>query len=280
MENLLIELYYTILVTIALILITLKIYYMFIINPIIINIKNIINKHETENKAKLIVIIDEFWEKKYTNVIKKNFPNNIIDINDSEGFQKILQGTIIQNIKNLDICIESNGGYVKPNDIIVCNLLDYDGIINTYVPNYAFSASSLIALCGNKIYLNETAVLGPTDPITEIKGKSVSVESLLKLKKQKNINSIEESLIIEINDLEKVYIENKRTLKRIFRRHQKSNNYVYCMANIFGSGKWSHGSPFTKKFLVSHGFSNEKNENMKIMEIILDNIFKLNSLTY
>lgn len=257
------------------ILLTTVLCYLIFIGLTLYKIKKNIKDYEKKYDTRVIFIVDEFWMNKYIDLIK-TIKNNIIDINDSSRFQDILNDVITKNIKKLDIYIQSNGGYVKDNDVIVNNLINYDGIINTYIPKFAYSAACLISLCGNNIYMNETAVLGPTDPITEIKGNSVSVQSLLKFKKQKKVKNIDETLLIQINDLEKIYNENLIILGRIFlKKHNADPNKNKNLIKIFGSGNYSHESPFTKKFLISNGLNIENNNRFYDLKNILDDIHKL-----
>lgn len=258
-------------------------YYYFYIKRIIIKIKNKIIKLESKNNSKIIFIVDKFWSKKYFNIINYHLSDRLIDINDSLQFQNILNNTITENINRIDICIQSNGGYIHDNDIIINNLLNYQGEINTYIPSYAYSAASLISLCGSNIYLNNTAVLGPTDPTVEIKNETISVNSLLQLKKNKEIKDIKDMTLLHIYDAEKLFNENLNILRKIFKRHQKNikekgkkKNFITNMLEIFGSGKWSHSSPFTKKYLTSKGLNIQNSPEMDKYSNILNDIYKLN----
>lgn len=201
--------------------------------------------------------------------------NNILDINDSYGFQRLFDYILNKNIEKLHICVESYGGCVFENDIIVKNLLDYDGTIETYIPNYAFSAASIISLCGHNINMGNSAVLGPTDPIDNINNMHVSVNSLMKMKTN-YCDKLDSSMLIRIIDSEKAYYENVSLMREIFKRHiDKSltgkNLFKKKMCHLFGSGEISHGLPFTKKFLLKKGLligKNNINYWCEIMNII------------
>lgn len=204
--------------------------------------------------------------------------NYILDINDSYGFQRILDTIINKNIKKLDICVESYGGCVFDNDIIVKNLLDYDGVIETYIPNYAFSAASIIGLCGHNINMGNSAVMGPTDPIDSINNMRISVNSLIKMKTN-HCDKLDSNMLVQIFDSEKAYHENILLMRQIFKRHVDNSLvgrklFSKRMCHLFGSGEISHGLPFTKRFLLKKGLL-IGNSNIQHWCTIMDYIKKI-----
>lgn len=227
-------------------------------------IYDMVTELNTKNRSRCIFFIDKnntgiIPFRHYIEQIIEEFigMNYVLDLNDSYGFQKILKSIIDDNIQKIDICIESYGGSVFDNDIIVKNLLDYDGRIETYIPTYAYSAASIISLCGHVINMGNSAVLGPTDPIDNINNVRLSVQSLIKVKTL-HYDKIDCNMLAQILDSEKAYDENYKLLGQIFSRHIEnciSGKIIFKkkMCKLFGSGILSHGSPFTKKFLLKKG---------------------------
>lgn len=277
--------YFNIIIMIYIALLILIILYFIYVFNCYNNIKSKIMDLENKNDSKIIFILDEFWNtSKYFKFFDFNnfLGDYVIDINNSSQMQYILNKISKKNIKKIDICLQSYGGNIQDNDIIVNNLLNYNGIINTFIPYYAFSAASLISLCGHNIYLNENSILGPTDPVIEKKDGSYSVNSLIQLKKEKKINKISDEILLQISDYEKLYFENKRILHKIFKRHKNNNTlgnktkFIDNMIQLFGSGEWSHSSPFTKKYLMTKGLNINTDNNLVVYGDILNDIFNLN----
>ncbi|ARF08839.1 serine dehydrogenase proteinase [Catovirus CTV1] len=240
-------------------------------------IKQKISKIEKDSNSKVIFVVDEWWSSYYGKYVEY-FDDYLVDINNSGQFQNILNKMRSREITTINICIQSKGGLISENDIIIHNLLNYEGKINTYVPKYALSAASMLALCGDNIYLYNTSVLGPTDPIVCVKQKSLSVYSLIKLKENKKINNISDDILLQIYESERYYYENLKLLKRICLKHKKNNNitdknFAKKVLRNFGSGKWTHSTPFTKKFLESTGLNVRSTDEINDYSEILNDIF-------
>lgn len=272
MINYLISYLNNILITFFLIIFCIKIYYFLYIKKIINDIKKEIILLESKDNSKLIFIIDNFWNNKYIDIINYHLKEHIISINDSLQFQNILNKILSNNIKTINICIHSNGGFIQENNIMIHNLLEFNGIINTIVPYHAFSAASLLTLCGHNIYLSDTSVLGPTDPLILCNKTYVSAQSLLELNKVKKIKKIQDKIFLQIKEAEKLYNDNIKILNIIFNRKYNKN-----LINIFGSGNISHDCPFTKKYLISNGMNILNKIDMNNYINILNNIFKLDN---
>lgn len=81
---------------------------------------------------------------------------------------------IIEDIKNrkpfdrthrrLTVILETNGGFVEPVERIATVFRRHYKIVEFVVPNYAYSAGTILALSGDEIYMDYYSVLGPIDP--------------------------------------------------------------------------------------------------------------------
>lgn len=68
------------------------------------------------------------------------------------------------NGSDISIILDTPGGDVSAAEVICNALVNYTGRIDIYVPFYAASAGTIIALTGNRLFLGENAFLGPYDP--------------------------------------------------------------------------------------------------------------------
>lgn len=84
---------------------------------------------------------------------------------------------IIENLSNkkdtLYVILTTGGGVLLPVQRIVKVFRHYYKEVNFIVPNYAFSAGTILCMSGNKIYMNYFSCLGPIDPQVENRDKKL-----------------------------------------------------------------------------------------------------------
>src|SRR5213079_3360270 len=85
-----------------------------------------------------------------------------IDIEDSE---LVLQGIRLTPPDTpLDLIIHTPGGLVLAASQIAHALAHHPGKVTVFVPHYAMSGGTLVALAADEVVMDENAVLGPLDP--------------------------------------------------------------------------------------------------------------------
>ncbi len=89
-----------------------------------------------------------------------NVPNTIDD-SDVTGFSDLIEGI---NSKEIDIFLHSPGGSAESTERIVNMLRVNFSHIRFLIPNAAYSAATMLALCGDEILMDERSTLGPIDP--------------------------------------------------------------------------------------------------------------------
>ncbi len=70
----------------------------------------------------------------------------------------------------LVVMLETAGGYVEQADRIVTTLRSFYREVDFIIPNYAFSAGTVLVMSGNEIYMDYFSVLGPIDPQIQVPG--------------------------------------------------------------------------------------------------------------
>lgn len=78
----------------------------------------------------------------------------------------------VENLPNprsesLSVLVETNGGYIEVVERIYNTFRKHYTYVNFIVPNYAYSAGTVLVLSGDEIYMDYYAVLGPIDPQME-----------------------------------------------------------------------------------------------------------------
>jgi hypothetical protein len=64
----------------------------------------------------------------------------------------------------LVVLVETNGGYAETVERIVSVFRRHYSLVEFIIPNYAYSAGTLLVLSGDEIYMDYYSVLGPIDP--------------------------------------------------------------------------------------------------------------------
>ena len=199
-----------------------------------------------------------------------------IDIQDSEEIMRAIQLT--DDETPIDIIIHTPGGLVLASLQIAMALNRHKGKITVFVPHYAMSGGTLIALAADEIVMCDTSVLGPVDPQIE----KYPVVSLLKVVKEKPISEIDDSTLIMADIGEKALKQVEKSIYDLLIDNfddEKSRN----IAKKLTEGKWTHDYPITFEEAKSLGL----NVSSEMPRIILDlmNLFpqpvrKLPSVEY
>lgn len=78
------------------------------------------------------------------------------------------QGTSVPN--RLSVILETTGGYVEVVERLYCVFRKHYEFVDFIIPNFAYSAGTVLALSGDEIYMDYFSVLGPIDPQFETDG--------------------------------------------------------------------------------------------------------------
>src|SRR6266446_2008128 len=120
-----------------------------------------------------------------------------IDVNDSEAVIRAIHLTDPEI--PLDLVLHTPGGLVLAATQIARAVLKHKGKVTVFVPHYAMSGGTLIALAAGEIIMSEHAVLGPVDPQF---GQSPAA-SVLKVVKEKPIAEVDDQTLILADQAEK-----------------------------------------------------------------------------
>ncbi len=85
-----------------------------------------------------------------------------ISIDDSEAVLRAIRLTPVE--QPIDVILHTPGGLVLAAEQIAKALVERKGKVTVFVPHYAMSGGTLIALAADEIVMDANAVLGPVDP--------------------------------------------------------------------------------------------------------------------
>lgn len=162
-----------------------------------------------------------------------------IDIEDSEDVLRAIRFTPPD--MPIDLLLHTPGGLVLASEQIAFALKRRGGKVTVFVPHYAMSGGTLIALAADEIVMDQNAVLGPVDPQLGTAQSSFAAASVLKALSQPNPNRDDTTLIL--GDLaEKALRQVHETVRKLLLEHHGEAD-AERIASALADGKWTHDYP-------------------------------------
>ena len=161
-----------------------------------------------------------------------------IDIQDSEAILRAIKLTDPQ--VPIDLILHTPGGLVLAAEQIAYALCKHPAKVTVFVPHYAMSGGTLIALAADEIVMDENAVLGPVDPQLG----QYPAASIIKAVEQKDINKVDDETLILADVSRKAINQVKRTVTDILSRRMEHEE-AEKLASTLATGTWTHDYPIT-----------------------------------
>ena len=161
-----------------------------------------------------------------------------IDINDSEQVIRAIHLT--DPDVPIDIILHTPGGLVLAALQIAKALKRHKAKTTAFVPHYAMSGGTLIALAADEIVMDEHAVLGPVDPQLG----QYPAASIARVLKEKPVDKIDDQTLIMADVSEKALKQMKEQLKELLAGKYPEKK-VAELAEILSQGRWTHDYPIT-----------------------------------
>jgi ClpP class serine protease len=159
-----------------------------------------------------------------------------IDINDSEEVLRAIQMT--DDEVPLDLVLHTPGGLVLAALQIAKAIREHKGKVTVFVPHYAMSGGTLIALAADEIVMCKHSVLGPIDPQL---GELPAV-SLIKVVEDKPVSKIDDRTLVLADVGRKAIAQVKQAASELLNRRM-SGQEASTAAEKLASGTWTHDYP-------------------------------------
>jgi len=159
-----------------------------------------------------------------------------IDINDSEEVLRAIQMT--DDEVPLDMVLHTPGGLVLAALQIAQAARDHKSKVTVFVPHYAMSGGTLVALAADEIVMCKHSVLGPIDPQL---GDSPAA-SLLKVVEQKPVAEIDDQTLIRADIGRKAIAQVKQAAAGLLQRTLPTDR-AEALAEKLATGTWTHDYP-------------------------------------
>jgi ClpP class serine protease len=161
-----------------------------------------------------------------------------IDVNDSEEVLRAIHMT--DPDVPVDLILHTPGGLVLAALQIAQAVRLHKGRVTAFVPHYAMSGGTLIALAADQIVMAPHAVLGPVDPQL---GKYPAA-SVLKVVARKPVAEIDDETLILADQGEKAIIQLRSEVERLL-EHNLTDGKAGELARLLSEGTWTHDYPIT-----------------------------------
>ena len=161
-----------------------------------------------------------------------------IDVNDAEEVLRAIQLTDPE--VPLDIVLQTPGGLVLAALQIARAVHHHRGKVTVFVPHYAMSGGTLIALAADEIVMSRHAVLGPVDPQLG----QFPAASLLRVVSMKPIAEVDDQTLILADVGEKAVKQVRDSVGELLARSQPAEKSAQ-LAELMSTGRWTHDYAIT-----------------------------------
>ncbi len=184
-----------------------------------------------------------------------------INIQDSEEILRAIQMT--DKDVPIDLILHTPGGLVLASLQIARALKKHAGKVTVFVPHYAMSGGTLIALAADEIVMCENAVLGPVDPQLG----EMPAASLVKLLEQKDINKIDDKTLI-MADVAKKAISQLEQAAFDLLKDKYGEGKARELAKLLATGTWTHDYPITYEEAKAMGLNVTNEMPVEIVQLM------------
>jgi ClpP class serine protease len=161
-----------------------------------------------------------------------------IDMDDAEKVLNAIRTTPSE--QPIDVILHTPGGLAIAALQIARALRTHPGRVTVFVPHFAMSGGTLVALGADEIVMSEHAMLGPIDP--QING--LPAASIIKVAAEKPLSEIDDSTLIFADLGHKAIAQLKRQACELMRAPMTPEGAM-AVAEQLTSGRWTHDYPIT-----------------------------------
>lgn len=170
-----------------------------------------------------------------------------IDVEDSEHILRAIRLT--PDDVPIDLILHTPGGLVLAAEQVARALERHPAKVTVFIPHYAMSGGTLIALAADEIVMDENAVLGPVDPQLG----SYPAVSILAAVAQKDIDRVDDQTLI-LADMASKAMEQVRNFVVSLLEEKLGEEKAEEVADLLSQGRWTHDFPLTYDLFTRFGF--------------------------
>ena len=218
--------------------------------------ETIFDQFQSERKSRVIALIHR---QENQSILGVQF-SSYIDIEDSEAVLRAIRLT--PDDQPIDMILHTPGGLVLAAEQIAKALSEHKGKVTVFIPHYAMSGGTLIALAAAEIVMDRNAVLGPVDPQIG----DVAASSILKVVELKKENASDETLMMA-DMAAKARIQVASFIAEILTKRLPRKK-AEELAIMLSEGRWTHDFPITVQAAQQLGFPVTTNMPRRVYELM------------
>ena len=203
---------------------------------------SVLDRFQQQRKSRVIALIN-----RQETVTLFGVPvSSSISIEDSEAVLRAIRLT--PEDQPIDVILHTPGGLVLAAEQISKALVQRKAKVTAFLPHYAMSGGSLIALAADEIVMDPNAVLGPVDPqIGDM--PAASIVKLLAIKKPAEIS---DEMLIQADISAKARVQVATFVVEVLLKHLSKDKAV-ALATTLTEGRWTHDFPITVEMAKALG---------------------------
>lgn len=171
------------------------------------------------------------------------FPvSRFITIEDSEQVLRAIRLT--PSTTPIDLILHTPGGLVLATEQIAHALIRHPAKVTVFVPHYAMSGGTMLALAADEIVMDENAVLGPVDPQLG----NMPAASVLKVVEEKPISEIDDQTLVMADVSRKALAQVQAFVRSLLQDELPETKIkpenIEQIIDAFTTGRVTHDYPF------------------------------------
>jgi ClpP class serine protease len=219
--------------------------------------EDLLKSFEQDRKSRVIAMIHRQESVSFLGVPVSNH----ISIEDSEAVLRAIRFTPPD--QPIDLILHTPGGLVLAAEQITKALVEHKGKVTVFIPHYAMSGGTLIALAADEIVMDANAVLGPVDPQIG----SMPAASIIKLLELKPTAQISDEMLILADMAQKARLQVASFLAQVLLKHMEAKKAIR-LATILSEGRWTHDFPLPVQAVQQFGLKVSTNMPRKVYDIM------------
>lgn len=169
-----------------------------------------------------------------------------INIEDSEQILRAIKMT--DPGMPIDLIVHTPGGILLAASQIARALKRHSGKVTVFVPHYAMSGGTLIALAADEIVMDENAVLGPVDPQLG----QYPAASIVRAARLKSPSALSDQFCVLLDLAEKAIRQVEHMVYELV-ADKLPEDRARALARMLAEGHWTHDRPITPEELREWG---------------------------
>lgn len=184
-----------------------------------------------------------------------------IDVNDSEDVLRAI--ALTDPDYPIDLVVHTPGGLVLAAGQIAHALKRHRGKVTVFVPHYAMSGGTLVALAADEIVMDPNAVLGPVDPQLA----QLPAASILSVLDRKEMKDIEDQTLILADVARKAVVQVQIMIRDLLMEHMAEAKASEIAVKL-GTGTWTHDYAITAEEAKELGLTVSTGMPVEVYELM------------